>query len=79
MSGSEGNPTIIGGSIYCGGNSATLKIDENKVGGGTHTYKINLVDLPNMLIPIPPLAEQHRIVEKLEQLLHEIDKLKNNL
>ena len=30
VSGSEGNPTIIGGSIYCGGNSATLKIDNNK-------------------------------------------------
>ena len=29
-----------------------------------------------LLIPLPPLAEQHRIVEKLEQLLGEIDKLK---
>ena len=29
-----------------------------------------------MRIPIPPLAEQHRIVEKLEQVLGEIDKLK---
>ena len=29
-----------------------------------------------MRIPLPPLAEQHRIVEKLEQLLDEIDKLK---
>ena len=29
-----------------------------------------------MRIPLPPLAEQHRIVEKLEQLLGEIDKLK---
>ena len=24
---------------------------------------------------LPPLAEQHRIVEKLEQLMHEIDRL----
>ena len=30
----------------------------------------------NLVIGIPPLAEQHRIVEKLEQLLGEIDKLK---
>ena len=29
-----------------------------------------------MRIPLPPLAEQHRIVEKLEQVLGEIDKLK---
>ena len=29
-----------------------------------------------LLIPLPPLAEQHRIVEKLEQVLGEIDKLK---
>ena len=29
-----------------------------------------------MRIPLPPLAEQHRIVEKLEQLLGETDKLK---
>jgi restriction endonuclease S subunit len=29
-----------------------------------------------MRIPLPPLAEQHRIVEKLEQLLGKIYKLK---
>ena len=40
-------------------------IQDNKVGGGTHTYKINLVDIPRMLIPIPPLEEQKRIFDKL--------------
>ena len=32
--------------------------------------------LASIPIPLPPLAEQHRIVEKLEQVLGEIDKLK---
>ena len=32
--------------------------------------------LYSLLFPLPPLAEQHRIVEKLEQVLGEIDKLK---
>ena len=40
-------------------------IDDNKVGGGTHTNKINLETLRNMPMPIPPLAEQHRIVAKI--------------
>ena len=29
-----------------------------------------------MLVPFPPLAEQKRIVAKIEQLFGEIDKLK---
>jgi type I restriction enzyme S subunit len=50
-------------------------IDKNKVGGGTHTNKINLRDLYMVPIPLPPLAEQHRIVERLDALLPEIEKL----
>ena len=33
-------------------------------------------DIYNFPIPLPPLAEQKRIVEKIEQLLHMIDGLK---
>ena len=51
-------------------------IDKVKVGGGTHTYKINLSDLPNFVIPLPPLAEQHRIVDKLEKIFEKIESMK---
>ncbi len=52
-------------------------IQDNKVGGGTHTYKINLVDLPNMLIPLPPLKEQQRIFNKLEEFQQSLDEYDN--
>ena len=48
-------------------------IDSVKVGGGTHTFKINLRDIPNMLVPLPPLEEQKRIVSKIEELLPLVD------
>jgi len=57
-------------------------IQENKVGGGTHTYKINLSDIPNMLIPLPPYQEQNRIFAKLQELkpiLHEYGKTEERL
>lgn len=50
-------------------------IQNNKVGGGTHTYKINLIDLPNMLIPLPPLEEQKRIVESYMNITPTINAL----
>ena len=37
---------------------------------------ISMGDIYNFPIPLPPLAEQKRIVEKIEQLLHMIDGLK---
>lgn len=48
-------------------------IQRVKVGGGTHTFKINLDDLRMFPIPLPPLAEQKRIVAKIEELLPLID------
>ena len=57
-------------------------IQDNKVGGGTHTYKINLVDIPNMLIPLPPVAEQQRIIEKMTNLqsyIEDYDKAETKL
>ncbi len=48
-------------------NSATFGIKMPRVATETMT---------SLIIPLPPLAEQHRIVEKIEELMHEIDKLK---
>ena len=51
---------------------------QNLVDKGTgSTFKAITVEvLKNQSIPLPPLAEQHRIVAKIEQLFMEIDKLK---
>ena len=44
-------------------------IEKVKVGGGTHTFKINLGDIPDFILPLPPLAEQRRIVERVNELM----------
>ena len=43
-------------------------IQSIKAGGAMHAYKINLTDLNMLLIPLPPLAEQERIVNQLNEL-----------
>ena len=50
-----------------------------QLGKDSGTTTINQLTQKNFnryLIPLPPLGEQHRIVEKLDQILGEIDKLK---
>ena len=43
-------------------------IDYIKVGGGTHTFKINIEDMSRFPIPLAPINEQIRIVAKINQL-----------
>lgn len=43
---------------------------------GQAFFNISRAKLLELLIPLPPLQEQHRIVAKIEQLINEIDKLK---
>lgn len=50
-----------------------------KVGGGTHTNKLNLGDLHSVALPVPPLAEQHRIVAKVDGLMALCDQLESAL
>ena len=49
--------------------------NQDKLYGSAIPY-IKLGNLTSYMVAFPPLAEQHRIVAKIEQLLAEIDKLK---
>ena len=57
-------------------NSAYFSSKKEILATGDIIVHISTDKLSSIPIPLPPLAEQHRIVEKLEQLLGEIDKLK---
>jgi type I restriction enzyme S subunit len=51
------------------------EFDRIKIGGGTHTNKLNLSDLHTVAFPLPPLAEQRRIVAKVDELMALCDQL----
>lgn len=55
------------------------EFDRIKVGGATHTNKLNLGDLHTVALPIPPVAEQQRIVAKVQQLTAVCDQLEVSL
>ena len=50
----------------------------NKLGRGTTFKELSATSLSNIIIPIPPLAEQKRIVAVLDKTFATIDKIKNN-
>jgi type I restriction enzyme S subunit len=47
--------------------------------GGSHTQKLNLGDIRRLWIPVPPVAEQHRIVAKVDELMAKLDLLEGKL
>ena len=51
------------------------EFDRIKIGGGTHTNKLNLGDLHTVALPLPPIAEQRRIVSKVDELMELCDQL----
>ncbi|NTX31234.1 restriction endonuclease subunit S [Burkholderia pyrrocinia] len=46
--------------------------------GGSHTQKLNLGDIPQLLIPLPPLEEQAHIVAKVGELMRLCDELETH-
>ena len=58
---------------YLNSGMARKYIDYIKIGGGTHTYKINLEDLATFPIPVPPAKTQKEIVERIEELMPLVD------
>lgn len=52
-------------------------IIRNKV-QGTNIFNIRADYIENILVPLPPLAEQERIEDKIEELFAELDNMKTN-
>nr|WP_273777651.1 restriction endonuclease subunit S [Acinetobacter sp. GSS19] len=60
--------------LYLHSPRALQQFEEIKV-GGSHTNKLNLKDLPNILVTLPPIEEQQRIVAKVDELMQLCDQL----
>jgi type I restriction enzyme S subunit len=48
-------------------------IDKTKLVTGTAQPQVTVQNASHLLVPLPPLPEQHRIVEKIEELFSELD------
>lgn len=52
---------------------------EDRAAGSTNQIELNLGIILNVLLPIPPIEEQKRIVEKLDQLMEFCDQLETKI
>jgi type I restriction enzyme S subunit len=59
--------------------SARAFLSENASGAQATMPKINQTTLVSLPIPLPPLAEQHRIVAKFDELMVLCDRLEASL
>ena len=46
---------------------------------GTTVPKLNQLNMSQITIPLPPIKEQKKIVDKIEQLFNHLDQIQNNL
>ena len=46
---------------------------------GMTRARINATQLKTILIPLPPLAEQHRIISKIEKIFTQLDEIENSI
>lgn len=58
--------------------SSCVKSQQLFVDNGTAQPNLSARDVANYALPLPPLAEQHRIVEKIEEAFTEIDAVEKN-
>ena len=78
----QGCKTIVPGSAimpnFLAYNLIGRAIELNELGTGTTFKELATGVLKNIDIPIPPLAEQKRIVAKIDAAFEKVDKLKTN-
>ena len=69
------DPQIINGRyIFYYLNSTIFHKAKDELCTGSTQEALNNTNAKNIIIPIPPIREQYRIVEKIEELFSEIDK-----
>lgn len=56
-------------------NSITFRNQVEEYGKGATRFRISTGNLKTILVPVPPLAEQHRIVAKVDELMALCDQL----
>ena len=71
--------SIFGGARYFEYFVRTVKANLLEFAPATAQKNINLQILKSVLIPLPPLAEQHRIVSKVDKLMGLCDRLEASL